>query len=125
MFPDSEAGGLDRVFALTMVNDRVHDADGEMVARVSHRQVPWTPIDVTTYWTAPGISDFSVHHTGRYWWVTSWRSPLEAGLEEVGPDGGALILYVAGHAIGRVSQNRSSAFASLASSYIAATVETG
>ena len=117
-FPTTGVGRFDRSPILTILDGRVRDADDELVATVSHRLIPWTSISVSTYWTAPATSDFSVHQTGRRWHLTSWRSPLNARLEEDGPGGSGLVLSVADHAVGRVNQKPPSTFG-LATSYIA------
>jgi hypothetical protein len=110
-FPTTGVGGFDRSSVLTLFGDGVRDATDELVATVSHRQIPWTSIKVSTYWTGGGISDFSVHRTGRQWYLTSWRSPLNERLEEDGPGESQLTLHVADHAIGRINENRHSTFA--------------
>jgi hypothetical protein len=104
-YPTIGTHGFDGSPGLVVSGKHIRGSDGQLVAVTSERKVPWTSITVDTYWTALGVSDFSVHHVGARWHLTSWRMPLNAWLEE-DPHGGSMMnLYVAGSRIGRLREH--------------------
>jgi hypothetical protein len=92
----------------------VFNAEGTLLAAISHRKVAWTDIDTYTYWSARGVVAFSVQiqpppvvtaagatlSGGAQWLITSWESPLSDHLEVATPH--ALILHSAGTADSRL-----------------------
>ena len=81
-YPAIGTDGFDRAPSLVLSGNQIRGNDGQLVAVTSERKVPWTSITVDTYWTACGVTDFSVHHVGGRWHLTSWRMLLDAWLEE-------------------------------------------
>lgn len=104
-YPTIGTDAFDRSPGLVVSGNHIRGSDGQLVAVTSERKVPWTSITVDTYWTALGVSDFSVHHVGARWHLTSWRTPLNAWLEEDPHGESMLTLYVAGSRIGRLSEH--------------------
>jgi hypothetical protein len=100
-YPTVPIGPFDETLTLEVDDDEIRDADGELVATVSRRAVPWTPTTVDIYWVARGVSDFAVHHVGSRWHLTSWHAPLDAWLQEH-PARTEARLHIAGVCVGHV-----------------------
>jgi hypothetical protein len=103
-FPTGDLSAFDASPTLAVAGDRVWGADGSLVATVSHRIVPWSYIRVSTYWVAPGVSDFSVHEVAGRRYLTSWRSPMLGRLDEGRPSGPPITLYENDQAIGALEE---------------------
>jgi hypothetical protein len=105
-YPTVGIHGFDRSPSLHVSGNQIRGSDGQLVAVMSNRNVPWTSITVDTYWTARGTCDFSVHHVGARWYLTSWGMPLNAWLEGDPRHSSTSSLYLAGSRIGQLRERR-------------------
>jgi hypothetical protein len=91
-------------------NEGVYDADGTMLAAISHRRPAGTEIDTYTYWSTRTTADFSLQtlpvptamldgtlSTGVWWLVAGWTVPVP-GYLHVTSDGSGLVLHGPGSA---------------------------